>query len=387
MNLERKLQEMPWIITYESLRFADTKPSSNFSVLSVYSCRLTADDDYQIVTRSAFLNETKGMNYIHKSDLAVHGNLKSSNCLIDNRWVLKIADFGIPSIRRKRDKGELSMEKILEDQFWTAPEHLREIIPGSSQKGDMYSFGIILYEIITRSGPYECDTLETANVILNRIKKTEDPPLRPLLPEDFEIPGLESKEISLKDLLSQTWHEQAELRPTFHKIWQWVLSQNKGRKLNMVDSLIGKLERYANNLEEVVEQRTKELIEEKKKTDDLLYQMLPRQVAEQLKKGQVVNAELFNDVETIGDAYMVVSGLPIRNGRRHAVEIANMALDLLSCILEFTVTHQPDHKLLLRIGLHTGPCAAGVVGTAMPRYCLFGDTVNMASRMESTGER
>eukprot|EP00106_Octopus_bimaculoides_P019021 XP_014786463.1 PREDICTED: atrial natriuretic peptide receptor 1-like [Octopus bimaculoides] len=210
MNLERKLQEMPWIIAYESLRFADTKASSNFSVLSVYSCRMTADDGYQIFTRSAFLNETKvrlqelkknsiilnrgkhlelkmdiifndniklewmtmfsmisdlvnGMNYIHKSDLAVHGNLKSSNCLIDNRWVLKIADFGIPSIRQKRDKGELSMEKILEDQFWTAPEHLREIIPGSSQKGDMYSFGIILYEIITRSDPYECDTLETAN--------------------------------------------------------------------------------------------------------------------------------------------------------------------------------------------------------------------------------
>lgn len=91
-------------------------------------------------------------------------------------------------------------------------------------------------------------------------------------------------------------------------------------------------------------------------------------------------------VETIGDAYMCVSGLPRRNGKKHAGEIANMALDLLNGVTNFKIRHLPGSKLQLRIGLHTGGCAAGVVGTAMPRYCLFGDTVNMASRMESTGK-
>lgn len=91
-------------------------------------------------------------------------------------------------------------------------------------------------------------------------------------------------------------------------------------------------------------------------------------------------------VETIGDAYMCVSGLPRRNGKKHSGEIANMALDLLNGVTNFTIRHLPGSKLQLRIGLHTGGCAAGVVGTAMPRYCLFGDTVNMASRMESTGK-
>ncbi|CAE1297040.1 E4.6.1.2 [Acanthosepion pharaonis] len=91
-------------------------------------------------------------------------------------------------------------------------------------------------------------------------------------------------------------------------------------------------------------------------------------------------------VETIGDAYMVVSGLPIRNSDNHAGEIASMSLHLLSAIKTFKISYKPNEVLRLRIGIHSGPCVAGVVGLIMPRYCLFGDTVNTASRMESNGE-
>ena len=59
-------------------------------------------------------------------------------------------------------------------------------------------------------------------------------------------------------------------------------------------------------------------------------------------------------IETIGDAYMVVSGLPTRNENRHAGEIATMALDLLSSVTTFRIRHRPQTQLQMRIGLHSG---------------------------------
>ncbi|CAH1800090.1 unnamed protein product, partial [Owenia fusiformis] len=168
-----------------------------------------------------------------------------------------------------------------------------------------------------------------------------------------------------------------------------------------------------------------ELEAEKRKTNALLYEMLPRKVADQLREGKKVEAEKFSEVtilfsdivsftdiaagshpmevlqmlnclyskfdhltsihdvykvETIGDAYMVVAGIQ-REGET-SIKVANMALAMMQeChTVSSPVTGKP---LQIRIGFHTGPVVAGVVGDKMPRYCLFGDSVNTASRMES----
>uniref|UniRef100_A0A914XGZ0 Guanylate cyclase domain-containing protein n=1 Tax=Plectus sambesii TaxID=2011161 RepID=A0A914XGZ0_9BILA len=174
-----------------------------------------------------------------------------------------------------------------------------------------------------------------------------------------------------------------------------------------------------------------ELNTEKQKTDLLLHEMLPRSIVNELKAGRGVEPQLYNSatvffsdilgftalsaksqptqvvtllntlystmdnvldryscykVETIGDAYMVVSGVPKLNGREHSSEICTMALDMLREVNEITIPHMPQEHLFMRIGIHTGAVAAGIVGTKMPRYCLFGDTVNTAARMESSGK-
>ena len=90
-------------------------------------------------------------------------------------------------------------------------------------------------------------------------------------------------------------------------------------------------------------------------------------------------------VETIGDAVLVVSGVPIRNGHNHSMQMALVALGFLHQLSQFQVEHIGNEHILMRVGLNTGPITAGVVGHRAPRYCLFGDTVNTASRMESSG--
>lgn len=377
----------------------------------------------------------EGMTYLHSTPHQFHGKLKSTNCVVDSRFTVKIINFGMKKLEHQLNRSTMNDENFNpRSLFWTAPEHLRERDPTmtGSQKGDVYSFAIILQEIITRCAPFE--SMERAGrkkghlnpeEILDRLKMGVIPAFRPEVAPDEAPP-------ELLDLMHMCWAEEPNVRPDFNIIRPRLRKITKGvTSKNFLDNLLNRMEQYANNLEKIVEEKTESLIEEKLKTEEILYQLLPKFIAEELKKGSVVKPEAFeavsvffsdiegftslsaestplqvvdllNDlytcfdaiignydvykVETIGDAYMCASGLPIRNGANHSREIARMALDLRDAMASFKIRHKPGRQLRVRIGLHTGPCVAGVVGLKMPKYCLFGDTVNTASRMESHGE-
>ncbi|XP_069506392.1 guanylyl cyclase C-like [Ambystoma mexicanum] len=372
---------------------------------------------------SVLYDIAKGMSYLHSSKTEVHGRLKSTNCVVDSRMVVKITDFGCNTILPwRRD-------------LWVAPEHLRQ--EGVSQKGDVYSYGIIAQEIILRKETFHTECCRDPKEKMCRVHDAKE--LLPFRP-DLDLDSVREEELEVYLLVKSSWEEDPDRRPDFKKIENTLakifspphMCSNFHSQTNesYMDTLIRRLQLYSRNLEHLVEERTELFKAERDRADRLNFMLLPGPVVKSLKETGRVEPELFEEVtiyfsdivgfttickysmpmevvdmlnsvyknfdyildhhdvykvETIGDAYMVASGLPDRNGNRHAVDICRMALDILSFMGTFQLQHLPGLPVWIRIGIHSGPCAAGVVGIKMPRYCLFGDTVNTASRMESTG--
>jgi PAS domain S-box-containing protein len=181
------------------------------------------------------------------------------------------------------------------------------------------------------------------------------------------------------------------------------------------------------HLEARIAERTRELLEANAHNERLLLNVLPAPIAERLKRGESTIADRFDEVtvlfadlvgftgwaasrapedvvrvlgriftsfdaltlefglekiKTIGDAYMVVAGVP-QPLRRHRELMVLLALELIACVRR--IGKEEGTALDIRLGLHSGPVVAGVIGTRKFAYDLWGDTVNTASRLEAHG--
>ena len=225
-----------------------------------------------------------------------------------------------------------------------------------------------------------------------------------------------------------------------HKNDKWLLTHNHV-SIPASEQDIGEaypidaLKAKNNRLQKLVSQRTEELEErsfqlqqEKEKTESLLYNILPKKIARELiqtGKNQparhervsvlftdfkeftkiaamisakelveelndiffhfddIIKAENLEKIKTIGDSYMVVCGVP-EEDEEHAIKCVNVAKRMLQFIE--ARNHEREIKWGMRIGIHSGPVVAGVVGNHKFTYDLWGNTVNLASRLEGAGK-
>ena len=325
------------------------------------------------------------MTYLHLSGVS-HGKLKSSNVLVDAGFQAKVTDIGMPP--RVHD-------------FWTAPEVINATeSPGPAS--DVFAFGITMCEMLSRASPYDGE--DPVDVMRQIADVTKIPPKRPSLPNG-------TPEVFV-DLVRRCTVNDSESRPSFETVGM-VLKQLNAP--NIASSMMA-------------------ASEDRRRSQKLINAMLPPRVAKSLKEGVPVEPEyydcvtvffsdivnftemsnamspgdvmgmldrlysVFDDltvrhglfkVETIGDAYMVVGNLVSGTDwpqPDHASRIADFALAAVAAAQTVRVREGCDDVVHIRAGFHSGPVVASVAGRVTPRYCLFGDTVNMASRMESTSQ-
>ncbi|MGD1939586.1 MAG: adenylate/guanylate cyclase domain-containing protein [Cyanophyceae cyanobacterium] len=191
---------------------------------------------------------------------------------------------------------------------------------------------------------------------------------------------------------------------------------------------LGDVQRAFNTMYQTIHQEIASRRQAERQSDELLRNILPVMIAERLKQGERTIAERFEDatvlfadlvgfttlaaqlpprelveilnqvfsrfdqladrydlekIKTIGDAYMVVGGVPMTHCSCGITAIAEMALSMLDVLED--INNELNLDLKLRIGIHHGPVIAGVIGLRKFIYDLWGDTVNVASRMESHG--
>ena len=330
----------------------------------------------------------EGISFLHSFDVPIiHNNLKTTNILVNNSLNIKISDFNI--LQKKN--------RINKNLYYIAPEVLEyNIITTAS---DIYSFSIIFYELIMIREPYYNIKENLSDIISSILNK--DNPLRPII--NYEINP------NIKKILIDCWDHNYVSRPSIIVIKN-IIDNFKKDCINVIDKLV----KYTNNIQQVLTDMFPNNI-----SNSLLYskKILPitynnisilfldicnyTNLSSMVSNDVIINLleRFYNDLDdltkslnlvkigNVGDAYIVCSDLNVDNINN----IKSIALFGLDAIKIASKTYIDLNNLSLgtiniRVGINNGNAIGHIIGKYTQRFSLFGDTINLASRMESTSE-
>jgi basic membrane protein A len=353
-----------------------------------------------------------GMACLHANDL-VHRDLKSLNVLCDEQVTCKISDFGLSGARDQLRKNE-SRRAVP----WLAPEIFgedgRESLDASKDTpaADVYSFGVVMWELLTRKAPFE-DLWETPREVGRRVRGGE------------RLPIPEGSDPAYVALMKKCWAQNPRERPTFTEAVTELKTIHGNCTEEDDGAGAGRAHRGASLVQEDLlrallpdhDQYFKYLAGERVESvavDDMAVlfsdiasftQLSATRPADQMA---ALLERLFEQydvararhkchlVDTIGDAYIVAAfnsdDAPLRLARfaQEMLEIsAKTLIDLDQADGEEekskTGTGTGTGTVKTRVGMHVGPVVATIPVMGRGKVNLTGDTMNLASRMESTG--
>ena len=383
----------PWIVV---------EPMSNGDLYSIiHNDVLPLDIE---LVAGILSDAAKGLRYLHEAKPPViHGDLKAMNILVDDRLTGKLADFGLSFLQ---GNVELQGGSLL----WMAPELLCSEEPGT-EASDVYALGVTMYEMFFGLEPYE-DLVEGGISEDDFIAAVVEDDLRPAIPPRtakgtmgrlaLEVPA------EFVDLMAECWHKNPLRRPSIKEIEERVLEIIEAKGLARTSHAMGKQQEKL--LQDILPPKVIKALAEGRKVEPEPYDPVtiffsdivgfttisqtlpPEKVMAMLddmysRFDALVRRHGLFKVETIGDAYMCVGGLPEPQAD-HTLRVARFALEAVRAAAEVPIDAEDPGRgcVKIRCGFHSGSVVASVVGSVNPRYCLFGDTVNTASRMESCSE-
>jgi class 3 adenylate cyclase len=255
---------------------------------------------------------------------------------------------------------------------------------------------MLLYSLLARKEPFAGeDAIQVMQAVMDA---TADELKRPTV-DELNV------DTAIVALMESCWANDPRERPSFSEICTMLARYGKQ---TLADNLIQEVQRGKALLQQILPPRVSKALQEGRPVEPEYYDQCtiyfsdvvgftnissvlpPKDVMSMLndlyiRLDAVAREHDVWKVETTGDAWMGCTNLQVTQAD-HAARAARFALAAMAAASEVVMPGTIDKRITIRVGLHSGPVAASVIGTTNPRYCLFGDTVNVASRMESTSE-